>query len=61
MMFIPETSGVELPQTMEELSTHNRNKHLTIRRYVSDVNDRQKSEVLANKDEKKDKSVSKSY
>ena len=58
MMFIPETSGVELPQTMEELSAHYRNKHWTIRRNVSDVNVRQKSEVLVNKDEKTDKYVS---
>ena len=32
MFFIPETSGVELPQTMAELSTfYKKNKRITIR------------------------------
>ena len=46
MMYIPETSGVELPQTMDELSAHYTNKHWTIRRNVSDANTQQKREVL---------------
>ena len=46
MMYIPETSGIELPQTMDELSAHYTNKHWTIRRNVSDVNAQQKREVL---------------
>lgn len=51
---VPETNGVELPQTIEELSMHYKNKKWTIQINNSDGITRQTNERLLNSDQQRE-------